>query len=65
MKNLLKLLKKMLLILFILYKSDVLGLSEIYYKKYRKDNKDLWQSAQVDVKVNLKINTKGYIFEVN
>ncbi len=46
-------------------KSDVLGLSEIYYKKYRKDNKDLWQSAQVDVKVDLKINTKGYIFEVN
>jgi len=44
--------------------SDILGLQEIYYKQFRKDNKDLWQNADILVKVNLKINTKGFIFEV-
>ena len=45
-------------------KSDILGFQEIYYKKTRKDNKDLWQVADIDVNVNLKVNTKGFIFEV-
>lgn len=45
-------------------KSDVLGLQEIYYKKMRKDNKNLWLNAEIEVKVNLKVNTKGFIFEV-
>lgn len=45
-------------------KSDILGLQEIYYKKTRKDNKDLWETADVVVNVNLKVNTKGFIFEV-
>ncbi len=45
-------------------KSDVLGLQEIYYKKTRKDNKNLWLNAEIEVKVNLKVNTKGFIFEV-
>ncbi len=44
--------------------SDVLGLQEIYYKKNRKDNHNLWTHANVNVSVNLKINTKGFIFEV-
>jgi len=45
-------------------KSDILGFQEIYYKKTRKDNKDLWQVADIEVNVNLKVNTKGFIFEV-
>jgi len=44
--------------------SDILGFQEIYYKKNKKDNHDLWQKAEIEVKVNLKINTKGFIFEV-
>lgn len=44
--------------------SDILGLQEIYYKKYRKENKGLWKTAQIKVNNDLKINTKGFIFEV-
>lgn len=44
--------------------SDILGLQEIYYKSTRKDNKDLWKTSDIEVNVNLKINTKGFIFEV-
>lgn len=44
--------------------SDILGLQEIYYKKTRKNNKNLWLSADIEVNVDLKINTKGFIFEV-
>ena len=46
-------------------KSDILGLQDIYYRKYKKDNHNLWESADINIKVNLKINTKGFIFEVN
>ena len=45
-------------------KSDVLGLQEKYYKSTRKENQGLWLSADIEVNVNLKINTKGFIFEV-
>ncbi len=45
-------------------KSDILGLEEIYHRKTRKDNANLWETADVLVNVNLKINTKGFIFEV-
>lgn len=45
-------------------KSDVLGLQEIYYKNTRKENKGLWETAEIEVNVNLAINTKGFIFEV-
>ena len=45
-------------------KSDVLGFQEIYYKKWRKDNYELWEHAKVNVAVELQINTKGFIFEV-
>lgn len=44
---------------------DILGLQEIYYKKTRKDNKELWLTSDIEVKVDLKINTKGLIFEVD
>lgn len=46
-------------------KSDILGLQDIYYRKYNKDNHNLWETADINIKVNLKINTKGFIFEVN
>lgn len=46
-------------------KSDILGLQDMYYRKYKKDNHNLWESADINIKVNLKINTKGFIFEVN
>ncbi len=45
-------------------KSDILGFSDIYYKNTRKENHNLWQKAQINVQVDLKINTKGFIFEV-
>ena len=44
--------------------SDILGLQEIYYKNTRKENKGLWKTADIEVIVNLRINTKGFIFEV-
>ncbi len=46
-------------------KTDILGLSEKYYQSTRKENNNLWQTSKVEVNVDLKINTKGYIFEVN
>lgn len=45
-------------------KSDVLGFQEVYYKSTRKDNQNLWTTADINVNVDLKINTKGFIFEV-
>lgn len=45
-------------------KSDILGLQDLYYKSNNKDNKKLWETAEIDVNVNLKINYKGFIFEV-
>lgn len=44
--------------------SDILGLQDIYYKTTRKENKNLWETAKINVNVDLKINTKGFIFEV-
>ncbi len=45
-------------------KTDILGLQDIYFKKYREKNKELWTTSDVKVNVDLKINTKGFIFEV-
>lgn len=45
-------------------KSDILGFQDIYYKSTKKNNYDLWENASIEVNVNLKINTKGFIFEV-
>ncbi len=44
--------------------TDILGFQEMYYKKFRKENHNLWQTSDVSVNVDLKINTKGFIFEV-
>ena len=44
--------------------SDILGFNKIYYQKYNKENSNLWTKADIIVNVNLKINTKGFIFEV-
>ena len=44
--------------------SDILGIENIYYKKYNKDYKKLWTVSDIQVDVDLKINTKGFIFEV-
>ena len=44
---------------------DVLGFSDKYYKTYNKDNNNLWKSADINVNVDLKINYKGFVFEVN
>ncbi len=45
-------------------KSDILGFQDIYYKSKRKKNNGLWINAKVNVQVDLKVNTKGFIFEV-
>ena len=44
--------------------SDILGLQEIYYKNHNKNNKGLWKNSDIEINVDLKINTKGFIFEV-
>ncbi len=44
---------------------DVLGLQDKYYKKYNKDNKGLWQYNDINVTTNVKVNYKGFIYEVN
>lgn len=41
-------------------KSDLLGFKEIYYNKYRKKLKNI----KYDVKVNIKLNRNGSIYEV-
>lgn len=40
--------------------SDLLGLQDKYYKKYKKEMKDI----KYDVEVNIKINKNGTIYEV-
>lgn len=44
--------------------SDVLGIRRAYYIKNRKKNNDIWKTAKYNVNVDLKINKKGLIFEV-
>ena len=43
---------------------DILSFSDLYFKKYRKENHNLWQHADIKVTTDLKINTKGFIFEL-
>ena len=45
--------------------SDILGFQDIYYKATRKNNDNLWLSSLIEVNVDLKVNTKGFIFEVS
>lgn len=44
--------------------SDILGLSEKYYKKTRKKDKDYWQKLDIKSNINFYINKKGLIYEV-
>jgi spore germination protein KC len=46
-------------------KTDLLGLQDIYYKTYNKDNYYLWEVSNVDINIDLKINYKGFIYEVD
>ncbi|MBQ6841073.1 MAG: Ger(x)C family spore germination protein [Bacilli bacterium] len=43
---------------------DVLGLENMYYKKTRKENDSILKYYNIKVNVNLEINKKGLIFEV-
>lgn len=45
-------------------KTDILKLSDKYYKKYRKENNKIWQYLDVETNIKVKINKKGLIFEV-
>lgn len=44
--------------------SDILGIRRAYYIKYRTKNNDIWKMLDYNVSVDLKINKKGLIFEV-
>ena len=46
-------------------KTDVLGFQDNYYKANNKDNNKLWETANINVNIDLKINYKGFIYEVN
>jgi len=44
--------------------SDILGIRRAYYIKSRKKNNDIWKDLDYKINVDLKINKKGLIFEV-
>ena len=44
--------------------SDILGLTEKYYKKTRKKEKNYWQKLDIKSDINFYINKKGLIYEV-
>jgi len=44
---------------------DILGLENLYYKKYRKSNPNILREYIIKVEADVKINKKGLIFEVN
>lgn len=46
-------------------KTDVLKFSDKYYKKYGKENNKLWQYLELDINLDVQINKKGLIFEVD
>lgn len=46
-------------------KSDILGLSNYYYIQNKKDNKDLWTTANINISIDLSISRKGIIYNVN
>ena len=50
--------------LLIKQNTDVLGLENMYYKKYRKTKDDILQACNIKVKAEVKINKKGLIYEV-
>lgn len=44
--------------------SDILGISQSYYLKTRKKDKNVFENAKYEIDVTLKLNKKGLIFEV-
>ena len=45
-------------------KTDVLKLRSKFYKKYRYDDNDAWLNKNIDYNIDLKINKKGLIFDL-
>ena len=45
-------------------KSDILGITEKYYKKSRKEDKEYWLKLDVKSNMDFQINKKGLIYEV-
>ena len=54
-----------LLNLLISLKSDVLGIDFIYYKNTRIYTPDIWLSLNYDIKIDVNVNKKGFIYEVD
>ncbi len=48
-----------------LYQTDILSIGKSYYNKYRKPYYNLWINQDFIYDIDLKINKKGLIFEVN
>lgn len=44
---------------------DVIGLENLYYKKYRQPYPNILQNINIELNANVIINKKGLIFEVN
>ncbi len=44
--------------------TDLLGLENIYYINSRKENKDLWLSANIKIEVNVSVSRKGLVYNV-
>lgn len=44
--------------------SDLLGITEKYYKKTRKKDKSYWQKLDIKSNIDFNINKKGLIYEV-
>ncbi len=46
------------------YESNALNIGKLYYNKYRIEAPNLWMKQNITYDLNLKINKKGLIFEV-
>lgn len=44
---------------------DALGLRDIYYKKFKKNNNNILQDYEIKVTTDLRVNKRGLIYEVN
>lgn len=45
--------------------SDIFGFEKYYYIKTRKDNKNLWTTADVEINIDISVSRKGIIYNVN
>lgn len=45
--------------------TDILSLADMYYDKTRIKNQNGWTNYKIDVDIDVHINKKGFIFEVN